>query len=82
MDHPENSTVRGFDCQDIKATTVRGAAEKNFKSILFSTKTAKKGKPLPDQTFSKPSWKQSKCICKVFPLSHLEKKMRRASRIT
>ena len=75
--HPENSTVRGFDCQGIQqATIVRRAVEKNYKGILFSTETAKKRKRLPDQTFSKPSWKQSKHISLVFPLPHLEKKKR------
>ena len=78
--HPENSTVRGFDCQDIKATIVRTAVEKNYKSVPFSTETAKKGRRLPDQTFSKPSWKPFKYISLVFPLPHLEKKKKKKKR--
>ena len=49
--HPENSMVRRFDFQDIHATIVRRAVEKNYKSIPVSTETAKKGERLLDQTF-------------------------------
>ena len=46
MGHPGSNKVREFDCQDIQATIVRRATEKNFKSILFTLLNNKETKAI------------------------------------
>ena len=52
MGHPGSNKVREFDCQDIQATIVRRATERNFKSILFTLLNNEETKAIATEVFS------------------------------
>ena len=52
MGHPGSNKVREFDCQDIQATIVRRATERNFKSILFTLLNSEETKAIATEVFA------------------------------
>ena len=52
MGHPGSNKVHEFDCQDIQATIVRRATERNFKSILFTMLNNEETKAIATEVFA------------------------------
>ena len=65
MGHPGSNKVREFDCQDIQATIMRRATEKNFKSILFTLLKNKEMKAIATEVFSTKIFSESQKFAKM-----------------
>lgn len=65
MGHPGSNKVREFDCQDIQATIVRRATEKNFKSILFTWLNNEETKAIATEVFSTKISSESQKFAKM-----------------
>ncbi|XP_044173500.1 uncharacterized protein LOC122957447 [Acropora millepora] len=63
--HPGSNKVRDFDCQDIQATIVRRATEKNFKSILFTLLNNEETKAIATEVFSTKISSESQKFAKM-----------------
>lgn len=65
MGHPGSNKVREFDCQDIQATIVRRATQKNFKSILFTLLNNEETKAIASEVLSTKISSESQKFAKM-----------------